>query len=180
MKKKDKDPAGLPSAGKPAFLEIGKIRRPHGVLGDVLVELHTDFPEKIAPGKDVFIGKGYQPVTILRKRNHKDGVLLGFEGYSTPEQAGKFRNLFLFISASERESLLPGEYYFRDLIGIHVQDETGRSIGELSEIIQTGANDVYVVKSDHGKETLLPAISDVIKQIDLEAKRMTVHLLPGL
>ena len=106
--------------------------------------------------------------------------MLGFEGYSTPEQVGKFRNLFLFISASERESLLPGEYYFRDLIGIHVQDETGRSIGELSEIIQTGANDVYVVKSDHGKETLLPAISDVIKQIDLEAKRMTVHLLPGL
>ncbi|MCJ7586130.1 MAG: ribosome maturation factor RimM [Anaerolineales bacterium] len=173
-------PAGSPSAGEPALLVVGKIRRPHGVAGEALVEIYTDFPERLAPKTLIFVGAAHQPLTIRKRRPHKDGLLLAFEDITTPEQVGLLRNLMISISAADRPPLPEGEYYHHQILGLSVVDEDGQELGKLAEILETGANDVYVVTRDDGTELLLPAISDVLLDIDLPRKTMRVHLLPGL
>jgi 16S rRNA processing protein RimM len=173
-------PAGSPAAGEPAFLAVGKVRRPHGVSGDVLVEIYTDFPERLRPNAIVYAGETHLPLTISRQRFHNDGTLLAFDGFSTPEQVGRFRNHVLYIKKAEAEELPEGEYYFHQLLGLSVIDETGEPLGEVTEIMETGANDVYVVTNDAGRELLLPAIAEVILSVDMDSKTMQVHLLPGL
>jgi 16S rRNA processing protein RimM len=176
----DKRPAGSPAAGGPAFLAVGKIRRPHGVTGDVLVEVYTDFPERLRPEVVVYAGEAHIPLTIRRQRAHNDGVLLAFDGYSTPEQVGRFRNQTLYIILADAVELPEGEFYYHELLGLSVLDESGQSLGKITEIIQTGANDVYVVADEAGHEILLPAIAEVVLDVDLDSKIMEVHLLPGL
>jgi 16S rRNA processing protein RimM len=174
------EPAGSPAAGEPVFLAVGKVRRPHGVAGDVLVEIYTDYPGRLKPKMMVYVGRNYLPLTISRQRFHNAGVLLAFEGYYTPEQAGRFRNEILFIKRDNTEELPEGEYYFHQLLGLSVFDETGEPLGEMTEILETGANDVYVVTNSDGREILLPAIEEVILEVDLVSLSMKVHLLPGL
>jgi 16S rRNA processing protein RimM len=173
-------PAGSPAAGEPAFLAVGKVRRPHGVTGDVLVEIYTDFPERLQAKSIVYMGKDYLPLTICRRRFHNDGVLLAFDGFNTPEQVGRFRNEILHIKSEEAKKLSESEYYFHELLGLSVRDEAGEQLGEVTEVMKTGANDVYVVTNEDGRELLLPAISQVILNVDLVSKSMKVHLLPGL
>jgi len=173
-------PAGSPAAGEPAFLAVGKIRRPHGVNGDVLVEVYTDFPERLKPKTVVYAGEAHIMLTIRRTRSHNDGLLLGFDGYLTPEDVGTFRNQILYIAKTNLTELTDGEFYYHELLGLSVTDETGRPLGEITEIMQTGANDVYVITDDAGREILLPAIADVILHVDRIEKIMKVHLLPGL
>jgi 16S rRNA processing protein RimM len=173
-------PAGSPAAGEPAFLAVGKVRRPHGVAGEVQVEIYTDFPERLIPGTKVYLGGKGLPLTICRQRFHKDLLILAFEGYTTPEQAGLFRNQTLYIQSSQAPELPEGEYYFHELIGLPVMNESGKPLGEVTEILQTGANDVYVVMDHTGRELLLPAIPEVILEINLAERSMKVHLLPGL
>ena len=173
-------PAGSPAAGEPAFLAVGKVRRPHGVAGDVLVEIYTDFPERLQTKATIYAGEKHIPLTILRQRSHNDGVLIAFDGFTTPEQVGRFRNQILYIERADAAELPEGEYYFHELVGLSVTDETGELLGKVTEIVETGANDVYVVTNDTGQELLLPAIPDVILNVDLVSKSMKVHLLPGL
>jgi 16S rRNA processing protein RimM len=173
-------PAGSLKSGEPAFVAVGKVRRPHGVRGDVLVELYTDFPERLKPKKVLFAGENRERLIIRSRRLHNQGLLLGFETYDTPEAVGRFRNQTLFVPVSDSPELPDGEYYFHDLLGLTVFDEAGGLLGELTEVMETGANDVYVVTAPSGTEILLPAIPDVILAVDLEARRMSVHLLPGL
>jgi len=173
-------PAGSLKSGEPAFVAVGKVRRPHGVRGDVLVELYTDFPERLTPKKPLFVGEKHERLVIRNRRLHNDGLLLGFETYDTPEAVGRFRNQTLFVPASDSPQLPDGEYYFRDLLGLAVFDESGSLLGELTDVLETGANDVYIVVAPSGTEILLPAIPDVILAVDLGVRRMTVHLLPGL
>jgi len=175
-----KKPAGSPAAGGPAFLAIGKVRRPHGVTGDALVEVYTDFPERLLPKAVVYASEAYTPLTIRCQRLHNDGILLAFDGYSTPEEVGRFRNQILYIVLSDAVELPEGEFYFHELLGLAVLDETGKSLGTITEIMETGANDVYVVTDEAGGEILLPAIAEVILDVDLDLKTMKVHLLPGL
>ncbi len=173
-------PAGSPTAGEPDFLAIGKVRRPHGLQGDVLVEIYTDFPERLRLSKVVYAGERHLPLTISRRRTHNDGLLLAFEGFITPEEVGRFRNQILYVAQADAPELPEGEYYQHELIGLRVEDESGKSLGELTEIMQTGANDVYVVTGESGGELLLPAIAEVVLEVNLAAKTMRVHLLPGL
>lgn len=162
------------------MLAAGKVRRPHGVRGEVFVELYTDFPERLAAKKIVYLGEMHKPVAIRSQRPHKDGLLLAFEGYDTPEAVGIFRNQVLYVPAAESPQLPAGEYYFHELLDLDVLDENSVLLGKLTEIIETGANDVYVVSAPSGSEVLLPAIPEVVLSVDLEAGRMIVHLLPGL
>jgi 16S rRNA processing protein RimM len=173
-------PAGSPTAGGPEFMVVGRIRRPHGVHGDVVVEIYTDSPESLIPKKAIFIGEKHVKLIIARRRQHNEGLLLGFEGISSPEQAGRYRNQILSIAASETPELPKGRYYFHDLLDLKVVDEAGNNLGILTEILETGANDVYVVKVPTGRELLLPAIPDVVLNVDLEEKLIKVRLLPGL
>jgi 16S rRNA processing protein RimM len=119
-------------------------------------------------------------LTIRRQRIHNDGILLAFDGFTTPEQVGRFRNQILYIEVADAMELPEGEYYHHELLGLSVLDETGASLGRVTEIMQTGANDVYVVTDEAGKEILLPAIAEVILDVDLDTKIIKVHLLPGL
>ncbi len=161
-------------------MAVGRFRRPHGVAGEILVEVYTDFPERLQPKKVVYAGGKGVPLTILHARYHRDGLLLTFEGVSSPEDVGRYRNQLLYVKMSERSVLPAGEYYFDELIGAKVVTDEEKLLGVLTEIIQTGANDVYLVKDAAGGECLLPAISDVILDIDLTQKTMHVHLIPGL
>jgi 16S rRNA processing protein RimM len=172
--------AGSLKSGEPAFLAAGKVRRPHGVHGEVLVELYTDFPERLRAPKTVYLGEKHEPVTINSDRPHKEGLLLGFDGFDTPEAVGRFRNQTLYVASSDSPPLSEGEYYFHELLGMSVLDENGLLLGSLTEIIETGANDVFVVTTPPGTELLLPAIPDVVLAVDLEKRKMIVHLLPGL
>ena len=117
---------------------------------------------------------------IRRQRIHNNGILLAFDDYTTPEQVGRFRNQNLYIVVADAKELPEGEFYYYELLGLSVMDETGASLGEVTEIIQTGANDVYVVANEAGHEILLPAIAEVILDVDLGHRLMKVHLLEGL
>lgn len=173
-------PAGPPTAGGPDFLVVGKVRRPHGVHGEVVAEIYTDFPERLSPNRSIYLGEKHARLVIASQRPHNEGLLLGLEGVTTPEQAGRYRNQILSIDAAEISELPEGEYYFHELLDLDVVDEAGSPLGKLTEILETGANDVYVVTDASGHELLIPAIPDVILEVDLDTKTLKVHLLPGL
>lgn len=175
-----KGTANSPNTIGPAFLAIGKVRRPHGLAGDVLVEIYTDFPERLKADTVIYAGETHKKLTIRRQRSHNDGKLLAFDGFSTPEMVGCFRNQILYIVQEDAMELPEGEYYYHELQGLTVLDDNGRPLGKVTEIIQTGANDVYVITNDSGKEILLPAIAEVILDINLNSRTIKVHLLPGL
>ena len=171
---------GSPKIGEPAFLAVGKIRRPHGVRGDVVLELLTDFPERLRPKVEIYLGEKYIPMILANVRPHSEGLIMAIDGINTPEEAGKYRNWIVYVSAKGLPALRKGEFYFHELMGMNVFDETGNRLGELTSIVETGANDVYVVNGDSGTEILLPAITEVILSVDVERHFMRVHLLPGL
>ena len=166
--------------GESIYLAIGFIRRPHGVKGEVIMDLHTDFPERIKPGRKVYIGDRHESATLGSVREHAGGVLVRIRGYDTPETAGRFRNQWVYVKTTEVPPLPEGQHYKYELIDMQVIDDAGNPLGTLTDILETGANDVYIVKSEAGKEILLPAIPSVILETDMEARVMKVHLLDGL
>jgi 16S rRNA processing protein RimM len=175
-----RQPAGSPGEGEPVFLVIGKLRRPHGIQGEILMDVLTDFPERLKKGVIIYMGDQYQPLKIRSSRWQNKAMLLAFDGFMDPETAGQLRNELLYVRADDRPPLPEGEYYHHQLLGLEVVDETGGPLGVLTKILDTGANDVYVVRPARGQEILLPAIDQVILDIDLERKQMKVHILPGL
>lgn len=144
------------------------------------MEIYTDFPERLRPPLAVFAGESRHRLTIRSQRPHQEGLLLGFDGIDTPELAGRFRNEVLYVPLADAPELSEGEYYYHELIGLSVVDEAGHPLGTLTEIMETGANDVYVLVDPSGTEILLPAIPEVVLDVDLDARTMRVHLLPGL
>ena len=172
--------SGSPSKGEPVYLAVGALRRPHGVHGAILLEVYTDFPERLTEGTIVFIGGTHTPIKIRQLRHHNDGLLLGFDGFDTPEAVGRLRNQVVHVKTADRPMLPEGQFYHYQLIGIRVMEDSGNELGSLTDIIVTGANDVYVVTNSDGRELLLPAIRDVILSVDLKENSMTVHLIPGL
>jgi len=174
-------PAGSPTAGEPAFFEAGLIRRPHGVEGELLVEIDRYYQGVILPGTVIYLGEQRKPVTLLSTRHHNQGLLIRLDAINTPEQAGEFRLQRIYVSSLLQRSKLPlGEYYFDQILGLRVRSDMDEELGQVSEIIETGANDVYVVSSPGRQDILLPAIPDVIKEVDLEKREILVHILPGL
>ena len=166
--------------GEPVYLTVGFLRRPHGVQGEIIMDLHTDFPERMKRGRKLFVGEKYQPMTLTSVRPHSSGLLVKFKGVETPEAAGMFRNQWVYTKAKDAPPLPEGQMYQHELFGFQVLDENGKMLGELVEILETGANDVYIVKNESGKEILLPAISSVILHLDPARRLMRVHLLEGL
>jgi 16S rRNA processing protein RimM len=176
----NEQPAGSPQSGEPEFLVIGKLRAPHGLRGELLMDVLTDFPERIKPGREVYIGDDHRPLKVRSRRPASKGLLIGFDGYDTPEAAGELRNQNVFVATSGLPALPEGEYYHHQLIGLRVVSDTGEELGRLAEILDTSANDVYIIRPAEGPDLLLPAIDPVIVNIDLEQQTITVHLLPGM
>ena len=166
--------------GEPLYLSVGFLRRPHGLQGEIIMDLHTDFPERMKSGRKLFIGDEHQPMTLTSVRPHQLGLLVKFKGVETPEDAGKYRNQWVFIKATDAPPLPEGKIYKYQLIGFKVVDENDNPLGELVEVLETGANDVYVVRDEAGKELLLPAIPSVILDLDADRGYLKVHLLEGL
>jgi len=176
----ERKPAGSPLEDEPAFLVVGKLRRPHGVHGEIVMEIFTDFPERLRPGVVVFVGDQYQPLRIRSRRPNGGTLLVAFDGFLNPESAGELRNKLVYVRADDRPPLPDGEYYHHQLLGITVVSDEGQVLGKLVEILTNPANDVYVVQPEAGREILLPALKSVILNVDLAQSRMQVHLLPGL
>ena len=175
----EKKNTGSPK-GEPLYLSVGFLRRPHGLHGEIIMDLHTDFPERMKSGRKLFVGDEHKPVTLASVRPHQSGLLVKFKNVETPEDAGMFRNQWVFIKAKGAPSLPAGTIYQHELIGFKVVDENDNPLGELVEILETGANDVYVVRDDSGREILLPAIPSVILDVETALRLVRVHLLDGL
>ena len=164
------------------YLEIGQIVNTFGIKGMVKVKPFTDDVTRFDRLKKVYIEnktvkKEYE---IEEVKYHKDMVLIKFKGIENPEDANLLRDTYLFVNREEEEPLEEGTYYIVDMIGLDVYTDEGELLGKLEDIFNTGSNDIYVVKDELGKQILLPAISDVIKQIDMENRKMIVHLISGL
>lgn len=174
----DTKDTGSPT-GEPLYLSVGFLRRPHGVRGEIIMDLHTDFPERMKKGRKLFIGDDRKPMILTNVRPHQSGLLVKFRDVDTPEDAGLYRNQWVYVQTKD-VPLPEGQHYKHELLGLKVVDETGNPLGELVEILETGANDVYVVRDNSGKEILLPNIPSVVLDLDLGTRTMYVHLLEGL
>lgn len=161
------------------FLAIGKVSRPHGIAGEIKVQLAPEYDGVLEAVRRVYLNDAEHPYRVLAQRAHQGGVLLRLERVATRNAAEALRGARVLIRTSDLPDLPPGEYYTYQLIGLRVVRESGEALGELSEVLRTGSNDVYVVKTADG-ELLLPAIESVIRGIDLEAGTMTVIVPPGL
>jgi 16S rRNA processing protein RimM len=168
-------PTGSPTPGEPVFVQVGQLRRPHGLKGEILMEIMTDFPERLKTGKTVFIGDDHQAYQITHRRLVAKGLLLTFSGFLDSIQVAVLTNKPVFVPANALPPLPEGSYYHHQLIGLSVVDEIGTALGKISEIIETGSNDVYVALSADGDELLLPALPDVILEINLEQGTMLVR-----
>lgn len=166
---------GSQSSGEPVFLAVGKLRKPHGVRGEIEMEILTDYPERLSKGTTLYIGNTHQPLSILERRWKDKVLLLTFDGYNVREEVAALTNQLAFIKSSGLPALPEGEYYHHELLGLQVIDESGQEIGQLNEIIETGANDVYLVRASSGQEILIPALESVILKVDLQNKQVTVR-----
>ena len=163
-------------------LEIGQIVNTFGIKGMVKVKPFTDDIRRFDELKTVYVEKNSTKTEyeVEEVKYHKDMVLIKFKGIDKVEQAEMLRNSYLTVSRDSVEKLEEGRYYIVDLLGLEVYTDEQILLGTLEDIFNTGSNDIYVVKDKQGKQILLPAIQDVIKQIDIENKKIIVHLLPGL
>jgi 16S rRNA processing protein RimM len=166
---------GSPSPSEPVFLLVGRLRAAHGVKGEIGMEVLTDFPERLKAGSMVFVGEKYRQMQITAIRWKNVVMLLTFAGITDRDQAAFLRNLNVYVQAEHLPKLPKGEYYHHELIGLRVVEESGNELGRLDEIIETGANDVYIVKPESGTELLLPAIESVILAVDLVKGEMVVR-----
>jgi 16S rRNA processing protein RimM len=157
---------------------IGKIIKEWGIRGEVIVLPLTFNCERFNNLKNIFIEK--ENVTeskeILHVKPHKNRLLLKIKDWDSPEEAKKYRGALIKIKRSESPKLPPDTYYHYDIIGMNVYTVSGVHLGKIDSIIESSSNDVYVIKKDK-EEYLIPAIKDVIKEIDLVAKKMIVQLI---
>jgi 16S rRNA processing protein RimM len=176
-----KQRSGSPQPGR-CYVVIGRIARAHGVSGELAVDVLTDFPERFDELAQVWLGQSSTeatPYVVTQSRKHKNRVLLTLEGITTKDQADLMHGVLVQIPADDLEALPEGQYYAHELLGVSVVDEEGEELGELAEILETGANDVYIIRGPKG-ELLVPAIPEVILKIDMENRLMRIHVLDGL
>ncbi|HLS22818.1 MAG TPA: ribosome maturation factor RimM [Pseudogracilibacillus sp.] len=162
---------------------IGEIVNTHGVKGEVRVRQITDFDERFDKGNTVYVkdksGK-YTELTIENSRFHKYFRLLKFKQFPSLEEAESLKGYTLYIKESQQTELEPGEYYYHEIIGCTVVTNEGETIGIVDHILAPGANDVWVVKDEKGKEYLIPYIPDVVKKVDVEEEIIIIEVMEGL
>lgn len=164
------------------MFQVGAVTSTHGLRGEVKVFPTTDDPGRYKKLKEVLVdtGKGQETRKIERVRFFKQMVIVKFEGLDDINEVERYKGARLYVKREQALKLREDEYYFADLVGLCVQTEDGEALGTLKDILQTGANDVYVIGRGKKKDLLVPAIKDCIKKVDMESGTMTVHLLPGL
>jgi 16S rRNA processing protein RimM len=172
--------AGSPLPGEPAFLAVGKLRHAHGVHGEILMEVFTDFPDRLQPDTILYLGPEVNQLKLVKSRPHRKGLLMTFQGYTTPEEVGQLRNQILYVKVGDRPPLAEGEYYHHQLLNLNVITTAGVSIGVVTEILETGASDVLVIRPTTGPDVLIPMVDKFVQDIDLVSRKITVHTIPGM
>ncbi|MBE7045001.1 MAG: ribosome maturation factor RimM [Ruminococcaceae bacterium] len=164
------------------LIEVGKIINTHGLRGEVKVMPWTDTPDVFEDLERVFIKnrQGEKELTIRNIKYQKNNLIIKFAELERIEEAELLKNSILLADREDLGELPEGVYYITDLIGLCVVNEEENKIGTLSDVLQTGANDVYVVKREGAKDFLIPVIDGVVLSVDLEAKKVTVRLMEGL
>lgn len=163
------------------MLRVGVITSTHGVRGEVKVFPTTDDAKRFKTLKKVILdGREPLELSIEQVKFFKNMVILKFKGYDNINDVETWRQRDLLITRDQAVELKEDEYFITDLIGLTVVNEEKTVLGRVKDVLETGANDVYVVELTSGKELLLPAIKDCILNVDLEDGRMKVHVLDGL
>ena len=164
------------------LLRVGVITTTHGVRGEVKVFPTTDDPQRFKKLKNVILDDGKQQLDleITSVKFFKNLVILKFKGLDNMNDVEKFKQADLLVTRENAVKLEPGEYFIADLIGLAGVSDEGEDLGELTDVIQTGANDVYVFSKAGQQDLLVPKIPDCVKDINLEEGKVLVHLLPGL
>ena len=163
--------------GTPGYVAVGQIATPWGVRGDLKVQPLTDFPERFQRGAALWV-QGHRH-EVQRSRWSRGSVYLGLRGIDSRNAAEELRGALLEVPESDLTPLPEGQYYRFQIIGLEVCTPDGRSLGRVAEILSTGSNDVYVVRGGP-RELLIPAIEDVVLEVDLEGGRLVVELLEQL
>lgn len=163
-------------------LQVGVISSTHGVRGEVKVFPTTDDVTRFKKLKEVILvtEKTEKILKITSVKFFKQFAIVKFEGIDTLNDVEVYKGASLFVDRKNAVKLQKDEYFIADLIDLEVVDEQENKLGTLVDVMQTGANDVYIVKNDEGKELLFPAIKECILDIDFKAKKMTVHIMDGL
>ena len=164
------------------ILQVGAVTSTHGLAGEVKVFPTTDDPKRFKKLKQVLLdtGKDMLPLGVEHVKFFKNMVILKFKGYDRIEDIMGFIGKNLYVTRENAVRLKKDEYFIADLIGMKVYTEDEAYLGELTEVITTGANDVYTVRMENGKDVLIPAIGQCILNVDVEHETMQVHLLEGL
>lgn len=164
------------------LLQVGVITSTHGLKGEVKVFPTTDEPKRFKKLKEVILdtGKEQLPVAIESVKFFKNFVILKMKGFDRIEDVEHLRQKSIYVTRDHAVKLKENEYFIADLIGLAVETDEGKHLDILKDVLQTGANDVYVVDTQEYGEVLLPAIRECILEVHIEAGRMTVHLMDGL
>lgn len=160
------------------YIEFGKITSTHGIKGEMKIYPYTDDVDNILKLKKVYLNSNEYVVSSIKF--HKNMFIAKLKGIDTIEQAEKFRNCIIQRELDENEVLEEDTYYIKDLVNSTVFLEDGTMFGKLIDVFQTGANDVYVIKTTNKQEVLIPAIKDVVKDIDIKTKKIVIELMEGL
>ena len=168
----------------PRYFVLGEILRPHGIRGEARMRLTTDYPEQLKDLRSVYLGDSAddeKPLAIGLEsvRFHQNYALLTLHGYRDRDAAERLRQKYVLLPMDEAQPLEEGEYYLFQLVGLTVYDGD-RRVGVVKEILETGANDVYIVSCDDGSEALLPAHDETIESIDFDAGLIRMRLPDGV
>lgn len=167
------------------WFNVGTIVNTHGIFGEVRVNSHTDFPEKryvVGNKLALFMPNSKTPqyLTIASHRKHKNFELLTFENHPNLNDVEKYRNGVLKVSEAELEPLEEGIFYYHEILGCTVFTLDGAELGNITNILETGANDVWTVTPTEGKAHYIPYIDDVVKEIDIANKKVIIDAIEGL
>ena len=163
-------------------MQVGAITSTHGIRGEVKVFPTTDDAKRFKRLKDVILNTGKEKITLEIEgvKFFKQFVILKFKGIDNINDVEKYKGKNLYVTRNNAVRLRKDEYFVADLIGLEVWKEDGLRLGTLTDVLSTGANDVYEVQMEDGKKVLLPAIKECILEVDIEGGRMTIHLMDGL
>ena len=172
----DRAPGG--ASAPPDLIVVGEVTKPHGLRGAMRVAPVTDFPDHLLTLRNVVVVDDRGGRTMAVEAAHQAGrfVVMKLAGIDTAEAAGRLRGAALGIPASEARPLPAGQFYVFQIVGLRVRTPEGRPMGEVADVLRTGSNDVYVVRSAEGRETLLPAVEGVIETIDVEAGEIVARV----
>lgn len=164
------------------ILQVGVITQTHGLRGEVKVYPTTDDVKRFKRLKEVILDTGKEQLTLEIEgvKFFKQFVILKFKGYDTIDEIEKYRQRSLYVTRKNAVRLSRDEYFIADLIGLKVQNEDGEDIGTVKDVMETGANEVYVIEMKDGRELLLPAIKQCVLHVDVESGFMQIHILEGL